>query len=156
MRLFAFHGGASRKEYFLHALGSFLAYLAVLIFAVLVLSDPGASKWASDFVAVLYLLVVLLIAVDDIGVTLRRLEDLGRPRSHFWLLFIPLYNIYLGLVLLFQAGDSKSEEPTGAALPSAESPGGGTPAGEFICSRCGRDITWGDPFCPSCGDTIEY
>ncbi len=156
MRLFAFHGRASRKEYFLHCLGTLLAYLAVVILAVLVTSDPEAPEWARVFVAALYLLVLLLILVDDIGVTLRRLEDLGRPRSHFWLLLVPLYNIYLGLLLLVQQGYGQSEEPTGSALPSAESPSGEIPAVEFICSRCGRDIKWGDPYCPACGDTIEY
>jgi hypothetical protein len=127
-----------------------------VILAAFVISDPGTPKWASDFVAILYLLVLLLIFVDEVGVTLRRLEDLGRPRFHFWLLFIPLYNIYLGLLLLLQATSNKPGETAGAALPSAELPAGSTLAAEFICSRCGAEIKWGDPYCPSCGDTVEY
>ena len=34
----------------------------------------------------------------------KRLHDLGRPGWHYWLLLIPLYNIYLAIVLLFVKG----------------------------------------------------
>lgn len=34
----------------------------------------------------------------------KRLHDLSRPGTHYWLLLIPLYGQYLGLVLLFQTG----------------------------------------------------
>jgi len=34
----------------------------------------------------------------------KRLHDLGKPGWHYWLMYIPLYNVYLGLVLLFTKG----------------------------------------------------
>ena len=34
----------------------------------------------------------------------KRLHDLNRSDSHFWLLFIPFYNIWLSLNLLFRQG----------------------------------------------------
>lgn len=34
----------------------------------------------------------------------RRLHDLDRPGTHYWLLLVPFYNIYLGLLLLFKKG----------------------------------------------------
>jgi uncharacterized membrane protein YhaH (DUF805 family) len=37
-------------------------------------------------------------------IAVRRLHDLGKPGWHYWLFFVPLYNIYLGLVLLFTRG----------------------------------------------------
>ena len=37
-------------------------------------------------------------------VAVKRLHDLGRPGWHYWLLLVPFYNLYLGLVLLFQQG----------------------------------------------------
>ena len=37
-------------------------------------------------------------------ITIKRLHDLNRPGWHWWLLAIPFYNFYLGLVLLFQKG----------------------------------------------------
>jgi uncharacterized membrane protein YhaH (DUF805 family) len=39
-------------------------------------------------------------------VTIKRLHDIDRPGWHWWLLLIPLYNIYLGLSLLFVKGTS--------------------------------------------------
>jgi uncharacterized membrane protein YhaH (DUF805 family) len=34
----------------------------------------------------------------------KRLHDLDRPGSHYFLMWIPIYNLYLALVLLFQSG----------------------------------------------------
>lgn len=52
----------------------------------------------------------------------QRLHDLDRPGTHYWLLLIPLFNIYLGLVLLFQKGSSESNrfgpDPTGGSPSS--------------------------------------
>jgi len=39
-----------------------------------------------------------------VAVTVKRLHDLDRPGWHWWLLLIPLVNIYMGLVLLFAKG----------------------------------------------------
>jgi uncharacterized membrane protein YhaH (DUF805 family) len=39
-----------------------------------------------------------------IAITVKRLHDLDRPGWHWFLLAVPIYNIYLGLVLLFQRG----------------------------------------------------
>ncbi len=137
-------------------LGGILAYLGVILLIAWVASDPEAPPWVEGSMGILYLLVLLLLIVDDIGVTLRRLEDLGRPRSHFWLLLIPVYNIYLGLVLLFQPGTDQMPEENEPSRGSVGVSEMRNPSTEFVCSRCGRDIKWGDPFCPGCGDTIEY
>ncbi len=34
----------------------------------------------------------------------KRLHDLGRPGTHYWLLLVPLYDLYLVLILLFEKG----------------------------------------------------
>ena len=34
----------------------------------------------------------------------KRFHDLDRPGTHFWLLLIPIYGIYIGLLLLFKKG----------------------------------------------------
>jgi uncharacterized membrane protein YhaH (DUF805 family) len=36
----------------------------------------------------------------------KRLHDLDRPGTHYWFLLIPLYDLYLVLVLLFTRGTS--------------------------------------------------
>lgn len=41
-------------------------------------------------------------------VSIKRLHDLGRPGSHDWLLFIPVYNIYLAAIMLFKKGQRGS------------------------------------------------
>ena len=52
----------------------------------------------------------------------KRFHDLDRPGTHYWLLLIPFYNIYLGLVLLFEkgtVGDNKyGPDPLGGTRPS--------------------------------------
>jgi uncharacterized membrane protein YhaH (DUF805 family) len=34
----------------------------------------------------------------------KRLHDLGKPGWHYWLMYLPVYNIYLSIVLLFKKG----------------------------------------------------
>jgi uncharacterized membrane protein YhaH (DUF805 family) len=34
----------------------------------------------------------------------KRLHDLGRPGTHYWLMLVPFYNLYLAWVLLFKKG----------------------------------------------------
>jgi uncharacterized membrane protein YhaH (DUF805 family) len=53
------------------------------------------------------LLVLLIVAAYvSVCISIKRFHDLGKPGIHFLLLFIPLYNIYLGLVLLFKKGET--------------------------------------------------
>jgi len=40
----------------------------------------------------------------------KRLHDIGRPGSHYWLLLLPIYSLYLGLALLFQKGIEGANE----------------------------------------------
>lgn len=47
-----------------------------------------------------YLLLALLFAVRVVAIV-KRFHDLGEPGTHFFYLFIPFYNIYIGLKLLF-------------------------------------------------------
>lgn len=54
--------------------------------------------------AVLIGLIYVAYAVVFSMFVVKRLHDLGLPGWHFWLLLIPLYNIYLSLVLLFKKG----------------------------------------------------
>lgn len=43
-------------------------------------------------------------------VCVKRLHDLDRPGWHFWLLLVPLYNIYLSFVMLFARGTEGSNQ----------------------------------------------
>lgn len=103
--LFKTDGRANRAWYFWHILLDDLAMItAVSIFIVLtvVLETPLFVLPAIGFgVAGLW---------AGVCVTVKRLHDLGRPGWHWLGLMVPLYNIYLGLVLLFQKGTDGPNE----------------------------------------------
>jgi uncharacterized membrane protein YhaH (DUF805 family) len=52
------------------------------------------------------LVVELLCAFLISFVTVKRFHDLGKPSWYFWLLLIPLVNIYWGVLLLARKGIS--------------------------------------------------
>ncbi len=97
--LFSTQGRANRSWYFWHILlddvvmVTMLVLLVVLGLTVLgpIVLAPAAGVLAGGFWA-------------GVCITVKRLHDLDRPGWHWWLLGVPLYNIYLGLVLLFGKG----------------------------------------------------
>lgn len=99
--LFTFDGRANRAWYFWHiVLDDVVLFSLVMVLAVL-----GSLLGSGALVLILpFLGVVLGVSWAAIAITVRRLHDLGRPGWHWWLLMIPFYNFYLGLVLLFQRG----------------------------------------------------
>jgi uncharacterized membrane protein YhaH (DUF805 family) len=112
--LFSFEGRANRAWYFWHIILDDLAiFTAILVFAVL------------TFVTGLPIFILPGIGVAlaglwaGIAITVKRLHDLDRPGWHWFLLAVPLYNIYLGLVLLFGRGswgdNSFGADPLAAA-----------------------------------------
>jgi len=95
--LFSMRGRANRSRY---AAATVLAPIAVYIVAA------GVSATDTTLGQVISLLLILATYAVSVCQTVRRLHDIGRPGTHFWLLLIPLYNVYLGLVLLFRKGDA--------------------------------------------------
>jgi uncharacterized membrane protein YhaH (DUF805 family) len=97
--LFSFEGRANRAWYFWHVLLDDLA-IFTLVATFIVLTVVTGSP--------LFILPAVGSAVAGswaaIAVTVKRLHDLDRPTWHWWLLLVPFYNIYLGIVLLFQRG----------------------------------------------------
>jgi uncharacterized membrane protein YhaH (DUF805 family) len=156
MKIFSSQGRADRSEYFLHVIAGSFVFVCLIEFANWILSDAQTPAWVRVLITVVYFVTLFALLVDEVGVTVRRLRDLGRPRSHLWLLWIPLYNIYLSLVLLLRRGIPDSEPVDESSPAPSTSPEKPAPVGEYVCSRCGADIEWGAPTCPSCGDTIEY
>lgn len=95
--LFSTEGRANRSWYFWHILLDDLAiFTAVMLFIVL------------GFVNPLFVLpgigVALAGAWSAICITVKRLHDLDRSGWHLLLFMVPLYNVYLALVLLFKKG----------------------------------------------------
>ena len=97
--LFSPQGRANRSWYFWHIILDDLAMLTA-----------GGALIALSVITGIPLFILPALGVFAAGVwagvciTVKRLHDLGRPGWHWWLLMVPLYNIYLGLVLLFQKG----------------------------------------------------
>ncbi len=98
LELFSFSGRANRAHYFWHILlDGFVVLGAVIILGILDLA-----------IAPIFSLPALGIAFGAawaaLAITVKRLHDLDRPGWHIFLFWIPLYNIWLELVLLFQPG----------------------------------------------------
>jgi len=105
MDLFSMQGRYNRAKYF-------WVVLAIVLVGQLVSTGVGmaVSHFVSDpetaFVTSLTigLIVAIGIAVVAAFQAVKRLHDMDRPGTHYWLLLIPIYNIYFGLVLLFKKG----------------------------------------------------
>jgi uncharacterized membrane protein YhaH (DUF805 family) len=97
--LFSTQGRANRAWYFWHILLDDLAIATLAIVLVMIGVLTGSP------LVVLPILGVLAAGVwAAIAVTVKRLHDLDRPGWQWFLLGVPLYNVYLGLVLLFAKG----------------------------------------------------
>ncbi len=97
--LFMFEGRANRAWYFWHILLDDLVMFTLATVFVVLMIVTGTP---------LFLLPLAGVVIGGIwagvAVTVKRLHDLDRPGWHWWLLLIPLVNIYMGLVLLFAKG----------------------------------------------------
>lgn len=99
--LLSMDGRYNRSRYILTTAGITLATYALAFAAGLFMGMVGAGE---ETAAVAGGVVGILANIVAAFVIVKRLHDLNRPGAHFWLLLIPLYNIYLGLVMLFTQG----------------------------------------------------
>lgn len=112
-KYFGFSGRINRAKYFWIP---FLVGIPIAILGVL------AQYSENIFLLLLALLFEIASAILSICLTVQRLHDIERPGTHWWLLLIPLYNIYLGLVLLFKPGTDGPNMygPDPLALPTSD------------------------------------
>lgn len=97
--LFSFEGRANRGWYFWHIILDDLAMFTAVIALVVIGTVLGTP------LVVLPAIGALVAGFwAGICITVKRLHDLDRPAWHWWLLLIPVYNILLGLQLVFQKG----------------------------------------------------
>ena len=99
--LFSMQGRISRAPY---AAGTILLPLVASVAAGLLIGTENAFASATG------LLLLLATQVAVACHVVRRLHDLGRPGTHFWLLLIPVYNVYLGWVLLFKRANATDNQ----------------------------------------------
>ena len=84
-----------------------LRYLGLMIGAA-VLGAVIAALWGAFFMSDMkegqgLASLIIVVILQSIPIV-RRFHDLDRSGAHYWLLLIPVYNIYLGLLLLFKKG----------------------------------------------------
>lgn len=101
MGLFSMEGRYNRAKYFW--IMTAIAVVGQIISFGIGLAI-GASGGDPDAATVIGFIVGSGIAVVCAFQVVKRLHDLDRPGTHYWLLLIPIYNIYFGLVLLFKKG----------------------------------------------------
>jgi uncharacterized membrane protein YhaH (DUF805 family) len=105
--LFSMQGRFNRQRYILTSLVISLIMYAIafaLGFAMgMAGTDPAVATTLSYIISFVGVIIWSFLVV-------KRLHDLGKPGSHYWLMYIPLYNIYLSLVLTFSKGVSGTNE----------------------------------------------
>ena len=98
--LFSFEGRANRAWYFWHQMLDGFVITALVAMLVVVGFVTGNMALILPAIGVL---VGGLVA--GAAVTVKRLHDLDRPAWHMLGFLIPIYNIYLSLVLLLKRGN---------------------------------------------------
>lgn len=99
-------GRMSRAGYFWKgAAASALLYGGIILSMMLM---PNMVE--SDSLPLSVWVMLGIFAVYDGVNTVKRLHDLNKPGWHYWLQYVPLYNIYLGIVLTFRAGTPSTND----------------------------------------------
>lgn len=155
-RLFSLDGRLNRARYFWRTVG--IALLTqILAVSTGLFIGANTSRWEAETTATLAGLILgLLGAAAQAFPAVKRLHDLNRPGWHYWLALVPLYNIYLGLVLLFQKGDYRPHQygpdPLGGQAPLKTTTQSLTKdPNEISCDRCGFVQFKSRTVCQRCG-----
>lgn len=98
---FTFEGRMNRLKYF------GIIFLLGIIGAIFSVATELTYNLVLAYINVSFSVIALII---NIFVTVQRLHDLKRPGFHYFLTFIPIYNIYFLLYLLFKKGTDGPNE----------------------------------------------
>jgi uncharacterized membrane protein YhaH (DUF805 family) len=101
--LFTMQGRLGRQQFILMTAA---VIVSTVILGALVGVVAGVAGMSEDVAGVVGFVIGVIGSLIQAFLCVRRFHDLGRPGGHFWLLIIPLYNLYLYIVLLFSAGFS--------------------------------------------------
>lgn len=148
--LFSMSGRLNRARYFGYSIAIllatyFIAFVVGMIIGIAALTTNSieSAQSGTTGAAVVGFIIGICGSVVTAFQAVKRLHDMGRPGVHYWLLLIPIYNIYFALLLLFQKGDSgpnqygpdplqpiqtRLQSESGSANPTPQVPvGGGRP-----------------------------
>ncbi len=99
--IFSTEGRIGRLDYFKYSMAEgIVTFLTIML--VIFLGGGGDEPGAVAIITVM--IIALVAAAGGITLAVRRLHDLNRSGAHYWLLFIPFYNIYLSMLLTFKQG----------------------------------------------------
>ena len=109
-KLFSAYGRVGRLSYFLRMLGIYLATMVIAFAVVFVflstVRHAVSGQWAPLVGGGIGLVGSVVIIIQAI----KRFHDLNRPGIHFLLLLIPIYGLYISLLLLFKKGTEGPNE----------------------------------------------
>lgn len=95
--------GRLNRAPFVSAMLSLTVMLAA--WNALLLSQGSGGSTGLIFVTTLLVGAGSLTLLAVMATTIvRRLHDLDRPGTHWWLALVPIYNLYLGILLTFKKG----------------------------------------------------
>jgi uncharacterized membrane protein YhaH (DUF805 family) len=103
--LMTMEGRIGRQNYIVMSAIITVAAFAISFVIGLLAGLVGISEDASGGIG---FIVGLAFSVVQAFIVVRRLHDLGKPGWHYWLFFVPFYNLYLSLVLTFTKGATGS------------------------------------------------
>jgi len=106
-QVFTMEGRLGRQGYVMISLGLTLAMYAISFMVGFVMGLAGMNEEAAVAIGVM---VGLAFTVLHAFQAVKRFHDLGRPGSHYWLMLVPFYNIYISFVLLLSKGVSGSNQ----------------------------------------------
>ncbi len=107
VKLFTMNGRITRKQYVLASV--FVSFVGFVI-AFGIGFASGMADTGEEAGNAISAIVSFAVAFVQALLIVRRLHDIGKPGWHYWLFFVPLYNIYLGLVILFTPGTQGANE----------------------------------------------
>ena len=106
------------------------------------LSTGDSDSTIERIAPALIIAAFLVVAASEVSATVRRLHDLDRPGSDYFLLLIPIYGTVLGFQLLLKKGTDGPNRFDDDSQPTME---------ERVCDRCGQQIGPAEAYCGHCG-----
>ncbi len=102
--LFSMKGRIGRGRFFLNGIISTVVLIAFIGLGVM-LRDSMKNDTLLIIFAIIGFAYMIPVEICD---TVKRFHDLDRPGSHYFLLMIPFYGLFLSFVLLLQKGTEGS------------------------------------------------
>lgn len=141
--LFTFKGRINRAPYLFINLGISGGWMLLSLLLVGVGPNPDVGVLAMGVLFTVW----CASAVIQAAAAVKRLHDIDRPGLHYWLLLVPIYNLYLGFHLMFTHGPTGPNRfgpdpcaPKEVNAWDAPRPAKGlaaTACDDWVCTRCG-------------------